>query len=70
MKKGIMVALLAAVGLGGCVAVPYDAGYGGGYGGGYGYYGPPAVAYPSVSLGVGVSSGPRYYGGHRHYRRW
>ncbi|HUR59457.1 MAG TPA: hypothetical protein VM029_17200 [Opitutaceae bacterium] len=65
--KGIVVAVLAAVGLGGCVAVPAyypDAGYGGGYG----YYGAPA--YPSVSLGVGINSGPRYYGGHRHRGRW
>jgi hypothetical protein len=68
--KRIVVAVLAAagLGLGGCVAVPAyypDAGYGGG---GYGYYGAPA--YPSVSLGVGISSGPRYYGGHHHRRRW
>ena len=61
MKK-LIVAALAAVGLGGCVAVP--APY---YGGDPGYYAPaPAVA-------VGVYPAPVYYGyGYRHYRhrRW
>jgi hypothetical protein len=60
MKK-LIVAALAAVGLGGCIAVPTP------YYGDAGYYAPgPAVA-------VGVYPAPGYYGygyGRRHYRRW
>ena len=60
MVKGLIVAALATVGLGGCVAVP-------GYYPETAYYGPPAV-----SVGIGVSS-PGYYGSrprHRYYRGW
>ena len=66
MKK-LIIAALAAAGLGGCVAVPAP------YYGDAGYYSPgPAVA-------VGVYSPPLYFGhGHRrhhhhhhhHHRRW
>ncbi|MCC6532594.1 MAG: hypothetical protein IT531_08605 [Burkholderiales bacterium] len=39
MKKTLLLAAIAALALGGCVAVPvYDAGPAGGY-----YYGPPAT---------------------------
>jgi hypothetical protein len=56
MKK-LIVAALAAAGLGGCVAVPAP------YYGDAGYYPAPAVA-------VGVYSPPVYYGGYRrHYWR-
>ena len=62
MKK-LIVAALAAAGLGGCVAVPAPYYGDAGYGGGYGYYPAPAVA-------VGVYSPPVYYGGYRgHYWR-
>ncbi|HEX2829100.1 MAG TPA: hypothetical protein VHP37_22315 [Burkholderiales bacterium] len=59
MKK-LIVAALAAAGLGGCVAVPAP------YYGDAGYYGAPAVS-------VGVYSPPVYYGGYRrhwHHRHW
>ena len=62
MKK-LIIAALAAAGLGGCVAVPAP------YYGDAGYYPAPAVA-------VGVYAPPVYYGsGHRrhhhhHHRRW
>ncbi len=59
--KRLIVAALAAAGLGGCVAVPAPYYGDGGY-----YAGPPAVA-------VGVYPGPVYYGHgyyHRHWRRW
>lgn len=55
--KRLIVAALAAVGLGGCVAVPAP------------YY--PETGYysgPAVSVGIGVSS-PGYYG-HRHRHRY
>lgn len=55
--KRFIVAALAAVGLGGCVAVPAP------------YY--PETGYysgPTVSVGIGVSS-PGYYG-HRHRHRY
>jgi hypothetical protein len=55
--KRVIVAILAAAGLGGCVAVTPDGGY-------YpGYYG------PTVGVGVGVYSAPGYYGGYRHRHR-
>ena len=63
MKK-LIIAALAAAGLGGCVAVPAP------YYGDSGYYAPgPAVA-------VGVYAPPVYYGygyrrhHHHHHRRW
>ena len=58
MKKSLMLAMfLAALGLSGCVAVPYDAHYD---------YGPPVyVAPPSVV----VYGSYGYYGGGRH-RHW
>jgi hypothetical protein len=66
MKK-IIIAALAAAGLGGCIAVPVG-GPGPYYGDG-GYYPGPAPA-----VAVGVYAPPVYYGGYgyrRHYyRRW
>jgi hypothetical protein len=64
MKK-IIIATLAAAGLGGCIAVPAP------YYGGGGYYPAPAPA-----VAVGVYPPPVYYGGYgygyrgRAYRRW
>ena len=60
MKK-LIVAALAAVGLGGCVAVPAP------------YYGDPGYYAPAPAVAVGVYPAPVYYGyGYRHYRhrRW
>jgi hypothetical protein len=69
MKRSLIVAALAVLSLGGCVAVPvYD---GGGPGYGYGYYGPPAA---SISFGYTYHDGPgyghrpRHHRGHRHWR--
>ena len=61
MKK-LLIALLAGVGLSGCVAYPA--------GPGYGYYEAPGYYYgPSVSVGVGAGYGYRGgYRGDRHYR--
>ena len=58
--KTLTIVVLAALGLGGCVAVPYDAGY---YDG-PAYYG-PAYYGPSIGVGIGVYGGHR----HRHHRR-
>ena len=62
--KRLIIAAAAALGLAGCVAVPY---------GGDPYYGGPAY-YPApvVNFGVGVHSGYGYHRHHhpRHYRRW
>jgi len=61
--KGLIVAAVAAISLGGCVAVPYDAGP---YYGGPVYYGGPAY-YPAPAVGFyGFYSGGGYY---RHYHR-
>jgi len=61
MKKSLLVAALALLGLGGCVAVPvYDSGYG--YG--YDYYGPPAATFSFGYFHSDVDRGDR----HRHYR--
>jgi hypothetical protein len=59
MKRLIMAAI-AAAGLGGCVAVPY---------GGDPYYGGPAY-YPApvVTFGVGVHGGHGFHH-HRHHHR-
>ena len=60
--KGLIVAALAVVGLGGCVAVPYA-------GDPY-YYGGP-VYYPAPVVSFGVHSGHGFHH-HRHghgYRR-
>jgi hypothetical protein len=54
--KSFMLAVAAALGLGGCVAVPAP----------YSYY-PEAGYYPAPAVGVGVYAGPGYYR-HRHYR--
>jgi hypothetical protein len=56
MKK-IIIAALAAAGLGGCIAVP------GPYYGDVGYYGAPGPA-----VAVGVYAPPVYYGYGRGYR--
>ena len=75
--KTMIVGVLAAVALSGCVAVPYDPGpgayYGGGpgyYGGGPGYYGAPAYYGPPVSFSFGYTyrDGGYRHRGHRHYR--
>jgi hypothetical protein len=64
MKRSLILAALALLTLGGCVAVPvYDGGYG--YGPGYGYYGPPAATF---SFGYTYHDGPGYR--HRGYRHW
>lgn len=60
MKK-LILAVLAAAGLGGCVAVPAP------------YYGESAYYYPAPAVGFGVYAAPGYYGGYHHYRhgrRW
>jgi hypothetical protein len=60
MKK-LIVAALAAFGLGGCVAVPAPGPY----------YGGDAYYYPAPAVGVGVYTAPGYYGyRHRHRHRW
>jgi hypothetical protein len=62
--KGLIVAAVAALGLAGCVAVPY---------GGDPYYGGPAYyPAPTVSFGVGIHGGHGHHRHHhhRHYRRW
>lgn len=60
MKK-LIIAALAAIGLGGCVAVPAP------------YYGEaPGYYYAAPPVGVGVYAAPGYHHyrhGHRHYRR-
>jgi hypothetical protein len=56
--KTLIVAALAALGLAGCVAVPY---------GGDPYY-DPYYAAPSVGVGVGFYSGHGHHR-HRHYHR-
>ena len=57
MKK-LIVAALAAAGLGGCVAVPVSGPY----------YGDTAYYYPAPAIGVGVYAPPAYYGYGRHRR--
>ena len=59
MKK-LIIAAVAAAGLGGCVAVPTP------------YYGETAY-YPAPAVAVGVYPAPVYYGGYgyrHHHRRW
>ncbi|CAH2775717.1 MAG: hypothetical protein CBHOC_0536 [uncultured Caballeronia sp.] len=60
------VALVLAAGLGGCVYVPpYGYAPAPAYGLAYGYaYGPGYYAAPSVSLGIGFSSGGGHWHGH------
>jgi hypothetical protein len=59
--KSLIFAAVAALGLGGCVAVPAP----------YSYYPDNGYYYPAPAVGVGVYSGPGYYGSRRHYRhRW
>ena len=65
--KTSAIALLAGIGLSGCVAVPYG---GSPYGYGQEAYGPPVysapIVVPSISLGLGFR-----HGGRRHHRgRW
>jgi hypothetical protein len=59
--KGLIVAAVAAVGLAGCVAVPY--------GGDPYYYGGP-VYYPAPVVSFGVYGGHGFYHRHYHGRRW
>ena len=63
VMKTLLIAALASLALGGCVAVPvYDAGYGPAYG-------PPAVVVrPYVYGGYSNYGGRGYYGG--PYRRY
>lgn len=61
LVKTLIAAIVAAVGLAGCVAVPYGPYEPAPYGG-Y-YYGPPA---PAVSFGYTYRGGG-YYGHHRHW---
>ena len=75
MKTARLVVIGAAVAaLGGCVAVPYDAGY---YGEAPGYYAPAPAYYGAPdygpSIGIGIYGGRvdgyhgrHYRGGHRH----
>jgi hypothetical protein len=58
--KSLILAAVAAVGLAGCVAVPAP----------YSYYPENSYYYPAPAVGVGVYSGPRYYGYRRHRHRW
>ena len=55
--KNLIIVLLAAVGLAGCIAVPYHAGPGTGY-----YYGPPA---PPANVYFRYDHHNRY-----QHRRW
>ena len=66
--KTLLVGLLAAVALSGCVAVPYDPGPGAYYGGPGYSYGPPAYYGPPVSFSFGYVYRDGGYRGHRHYR--
>ena len=59
MKRSLIVAALAVLSLGGCIAVPV---YDGGPGYGSSYYGPPAAAF---SFGYTYHDGPRH--GHRRH---
>ncbi len=63
MKRSLVIAALAVLSLGGCVAVPvYDGGSGYGYG--YDtYYAPPAA---SISFGYFHGGGHRHGQRHRH----
>jgi hypothetical protein len=66
MKKTLLIAILAAVGLSGCVAVPvYDGGYAGPA---YGYYAAPPAA--SISFGYYHHGGHRHHHHRRHHRHW
>jgi hypothetical protein len=59
--KSLILAAAAALGLGGCVAVPAP----------YSSYAENAYYYPAPAIGVGVYTGPAYYGHRRHYgHRW
>ena len=56
--RTLIAVVLAAIGLGGCVAVPAP------------YY-PEAGYYPAPAIGVGVYTAPGYYYGRPHRRyRW
>ena len=63
LTRTLALALLAGIGLSGCVAVPYGPSP---YGYGQEAYGPPVysapVIVPSISLGFG-------FGGRRHHHR-
>jgi hypothetical protein len=59
--KATIFAALAAVTLGGCIAVPYEPAP---------YYSAPAYYYPAPAPAVGVYYGGGYRHGHRHGRRW
>jgi hypothetical protein len=56
--KNLMLSAIAALGLGGCVAVP----------GPYSYYPENAYYYPAPAVSVGVYAGPGRYR-HRYYGR-
>jgi hypothetical protein len=61
LKMGLLpVAAAGLLGLGGCVVAPaYDGGY---------YAPPPPAVVVRPSVGYYYYGGPRYYGGHRHWR--
>ena len=61
--KSLIVAAVAALGLGGCVAVPAP------------YYSAEPYYYAPPAIGVGIYSGPVFGGHHhrhhhRHHRHW
>jgi hypothetical protein len=58
--KGLIIAAVAAIGLAGCIAVPYPA---------EPYYGGPAY-YPAPAIGFYGSYSTGGYYRHRHYGRW
>jgi hypothetical protein len=53
--KSLVVAAVALLGLGGCVAVPAP------------YYSAEPYYYPAPAVGIGIYSSP-FYGHHRHHR--
>ena len=55
--KRLIVAVAAAVGLSGCVAVPA-------------HYPADAYYYPAPAVGVGIYSAPSYHHRHRHHRHY
>ena len=60
--KSVLAAVLAALGLGGCIAVPAP------------YYPDTGYHYSAPAVGVGIYSGPGYHRHHYHHRhhrhRW
>ena len=66
MKRTFLIAALAALGLGGCVAVPVNDGYGYDY-----YYAPYAPPAATFSFGYFYHDSDRgHRGGHRQHRHY